>query len=403
MNLAIITIFITLIIIYVYVLINPQFDLLLAFYLMHDLIAFTITKLNFNYSLQIHLILNIILFVRIIIKKKEVLINKNFLILLIFIIYSVINFLYFKFYDFSYGFDKIIIFIIKGVIPSIIIQQLDTYKLNLHKTALLSLIFIVSLILFGVENSLYPGRISFPNQNPIWNARILTVFFTIILFDLHMNIYYKLMLIILNFYSIYLTQSRGPVLAMILAFLLVKLMGKFNFKRTYKSIKIKKNLTYFILIVLLFIISTNINNFLNNSHIIASRFNILLNKSLLLSDANFLSRINLYREAINLIKNNLFFGIGIGNYSYYSYTSNYPHNLVLEILCELGLLGLTTWMFFIIRFFKQLKENTLLKVLFVQSLLFSFFSGDFGSNYEYMLFFITFNCFDIIRLRIKNI
>jgi O-antigen ligase len=53
-------------------------------------------------------------------------------------------------------------------------------------------------------------------------------------------------------------------------------------------------------------------------------------------------RLNIFNETIVLIKQNFFFGVGIGGFAYanYGYDINqYPHNLFLESLVEGGIVG----------------------------------------------------------------
>jgi O-antigen ligase len=59
-------------------------------------------------------------------------------------------------------------------------------------------------------------------------------------------------------------------------------------------------------------------------------------------------RIAIYRSAIDLWLSNPVFGIGLGNFNYYTdnsfhYQPSVPHNVYLEILCETGIIGFLLW------------------------------------------------------------
>lgn len=57
-------------------------------------------------------------------------------------------------------------------------------------------------------------------------------------------------------------------------------------------------------------------------------------------------RLNFYRATLNAIPSHLLFGTGVGSWSMFYYRSDtrgYPHNLVLEMLFEEGLIGLTAF------------------------------------------------------------
>ena len=52
-------------------------------------------------------------------------------------------------------------------------------------------------------------------------------------------------------------------------------------------------------------------------------------------------RLLLYVEALNMFNDNTMFGIGFGGFEHYTFSDQpWPHNFILEILCESGLFGL---------------------------------------------------------------
>ncbi|MEH7119241.1 O-antigen ligase family protein, partial [Neobacillus vireti] len=81
------------------------------------------------------------------------------------------------------------------------------------------------------------------------------------------------------------------------------------------------------------------------------------------SDAGLLSnRDQLYEGAVKLISEHPIFGIGIGNFD--SIYGIYPHNLVLELMVEFGLVGTIIFIFIIIMgYIKSLKSNKNIKVM----------------------------------------
>ena len=104
----------------------------------------------------------------------------------------------------------------------------------------------------------------------------------------------------------------------------------------------------------------------------------------------------MFRISVDLIKNNLL-GYGIGSYSVLAGVDRYPHNIVLELLVELGIIGL---FLFSQPFIKSMRDS--IKMLYKSKnedwafVMFSFsvllfailnaqFSGDIVSN-EYIWF-----------------
>lgn len=69
-----------------------------------------------------------------------------------------------------------------------------------------------------------------------------------------------------------------------------------------------------------------------------------------LSEGSIAGRIEIWTQAIGIIREHPFFGVGLGNYSYVLepaapyHTPIYAHNLYLDIAAELGIVGLTLWL-----------------------------------------------------------
>lgn len=224
------------------------------------------------------------------------------------------------------------------------------------------------------------GRYSFVN-NPIWYGRIITSSLFILFFLIHVintkKYRYKLVLYTIFFIiivplGIYLSiesRSIGPVIQFFLASLL------------YPIVRFFPRFLY------LFVAGVLLTPFIVGS---------ILYKPLtdLLSfDRGILSRLELFKEAFNSLKNNILFGVGIGNFSasniYGSF--NYPHNIVLEVSSEMGIIGviiLAMILFYVakslISELKQSHDTTKLSfviVLFVFSLLGASISGDINGNH----------------------
>lgn len=69
-----------------------------------------------------------------------------------------------------------------------------------------------------------------------------------------------------------------------------------------------------------------------------------------LEDGSNLGRLQIWQNSLNLAKDNLILGVGLGNYSFgLDFTQNYrnamtSHNLYLDLLVELGIFGLISWL-----------------------------------------------------------
>jgi len=63
-------------------------------------------------------------------------------------------------------------------------------------------------------------------------------------------------------------------------------------------------------------------------------------------------RKQMYSDGFNIFRNNVIFGTGFAGYRYFT-GSDYPHNIFIEVLSELGLAGLFVFLMILILFFKN--------------------------------------------------
>ncbi|MGI6455379.1 MAG: hypothetical protein ACOX5R_07100 [bacterium] len=107
-----------------------------------------------------------------------------------------------------------------------------------------------------------------------------------------------------------------------------------------------------------------------------SRFDIFISSENLVEDNNYQSRLEMFSSAYVVIMDNFFFGGGLG---YWDEFSN-PHNLFLDILSQLGLIGFTLFVLGLI--YSLYYSEHMISVLIMFYLLSSMFSGALTSNRE---------------------
>lgn len=119
-----------------------------------------------------------------------------------------------------------------------------------------------------------------------------------------------------------LSGSRGPIISMgvsLFCVVLINIIKKTGYRKYYKKI---------LLIMFLFTIVFTFYLIINNNNIFARLLDF--------NDDNALSRVEMYVFSIDLIKNNIL-GLGVGSFKYFfNDIHEYPHNIILEILLELG-------------------------------------------------------------------
>jgi len=301
----------------------------------------------------------------------------------------------------NYGSHKVLLFI-SLVIPSLLISGV-TLKLN--KYIFVSIIFLMLAVFneFGSPLSILNEITSFyrlgsEDNNPIALSRGLGLGFISGLFLLkpELSKIKKIMIFVLIFlFFIYmiLTASKGPIIA-----LLISLIFYFLFNPYKKKITINNKYVLLVFIMLGFLMVKYFRLILSPFD-----FTFIENRT---KGGSFSSRLELYEILLNDFYNsgvfNLLFGKGTGNYGFlYSGMdqAEYPHNMILEVLYENGIIGLiillTIIFVLLISFFKKkiIKEKMYLFVICIYFLINSFMTADISGN----IFFFIFGYFALSR------
>ena len=172
-------------------------------------------------------------------------------------------------------------------------------------------------------------------------------------------------------------SSRGPMLSLAIAMCIVIIIN-LNINNVIKYLK------YTPLIILLLFISYKLFQFIAASGSINYFLYKLTSFGKNGSDAG---RIQFMTLSLERFKESPLFGVGIGlfqkDYSFASELARYPHNIILEILCEFGLIGITTFTIFILKIISKIKKvPNFLICLFTFYFVNSLLSGDIVGNLE---------------------
>ncbi|WP_068621029.1 O-antigen ligase family protein [Paenibacillus tuaregi] len=287
----------------------------------------------------------------------------------------------------SNGLSKELLLITRGVIPGLYtyIVYKKYGKLSWTVVALFGLAYSGVHLIFGEYTSEYPGRLTLPGDNPIFNARISLIAATAALWGRNIPWPVRLLTLGTALASAFATQSRGPVAAFVAANVLI--FGYFMYKK-YKSGGLRRLKRYAGAaagLVLLGGIAAGIYADDLEQLVGGSRFTVLFSGSQLQGDDNFLGRVDLQLRAFEDFQERPFFGSGLGG-STPPVEKEFPHNVILEIASELGIAGLLLWAVAYLYSLGAVRAYPVLMVLLIQSLGCALLSGDFGFNYEYMLF-----------------
>ncbi|NKC17454.1 hypothetical protein CWC29_001120 [Pseudoalteromonas sp. S4498] len=241
-------------------------------------------------------------------------------------------------------------------------EAINDLKRYLKFFSYFSVWWAFSLYILGFhENYSGESRITFYGiDNPIWTSRYIAVFVIVLFFTTTSK--FKLLFWVTTLVAVYLmiqTGTRSSFLAVAVALLL-------SFGKRVISAK-----TFFILIIL----------------IVFSYFlMVYVGGRLSIGGAEYsiIARTTAYNEALMYIANQPWTGYGFGNYSIVTTgvdERNYPHNLLIEIVFELGLFaGVLCMLYIFIMLRKKMSGLECLYAIFVFHLVNSFFSGDFQGN-----------------------
>ena len=274
--------------------------------------------------------------------------------------------------DASYGADKLNVWILAGLIPAIFILALvpASPTIDWRPITVAAVLTALAMIAFGVDSPTYPGRPSLFGANPIWESRALFIGAIVVLFA-PLPRPFKLVLVPLIVYAGILPVSRGPAIGFLLGICAGGAEKLRTFDRHDRRIQLAWagiGITTALGIVAAFGLFDRVSTILSS----------------FLAEPDVTSRASYITAATQLFQTHPFLGAGLGAFAATG-LDTYPHNLLFEILAELGILGVllvVPWLLFAIR---GAAGSPILMALLVATALFTLFSGSLASNVEFWL------------------
>lgn len=318
----------------------------------------------------------------------EIFYQKNFLIIIKFLIVSLLIFSFSLTYsaNFYFGILKLFCFLI-GVIPSIIVAYfISTYWDETKEKILLNLSFFSALIISLFILILNPidfdklGTINLTTWSYVFVGRYLTLTFisSLILFSLrerNFSIFYAIGIAII-IQAIFLTGMRAALIGLFAITIYYTVVNVISFRYSIK--------TYLPILILLLIIFLSQTIFHNRTEI--------YNRYETITEGNFDQdwsipvRIEAIKIGISNFLDNPILGIGFGGYNnvengFIAVDIKYPHNIVVEFAAELGLIGIGIFIYFLFISGKTVRNLSWeVKSYFIASLIFAFTSKDIASQ-----------------------
>lgn len=324
---------------------------------------------------------------------KEIL-SKDTYFIILFIGYLLLN-LFMRGIHNVNSWMKLVEFIIIAVVCILIFM----YELNRDDIKkIIEIFFIINSILFVILLIRYSNhwlyrmsigwRISTKGLNATWLGRFLAETAVMAFFALNnktMKAIYNIILFIL----IVATGSKSVIIGLLVIYMILMYnsMKKFLEKRKKEE---RKKIILVVVAISIPILSIALMVFLKYIPM-----DFIMKRLLSESSYGGAGRTATYAKAIELFKLNPIFGCGIGNY-FYQYEVHkftYPHNIILEFLTELGVVGgifIVAFLYRLYRCILKIYRDEKVMFLILMALMYfinAMFSGNMTlSNFQFYIF-----------------
>lgn len=323
-------------------------------------------------------------------KIKRILLTPDFFALALSVILLSFSYKNVSYFSDNYYLYKVPIYFFGAIIPFLLLRNFFYYSSSEIKKSFIIgffvggflsiFLWIIGLSTFSLDISLMSSQSRYEYSrvlvNPIWLSRIAFSLSIMSIFGIHngktLKKIIRIAIVIVTSFLGIITYSRGPFVAF-LAVLMIALIPRLRKGRFRISITLLIFLT--ILLLLITVSWYPLINF-EISRSLQYRFSIqqIVNSG----------RINLWRYVFSKIELNSIF-LGNGPYKFSS-DLKYPHNIILEMLYETGILGLLSFIFFVFSTIKR-RRDMIFTLVFIFYLICALFSGDLNSNFQ--LFWIA--------------
>lgn len=308
--------------------------------------------------------------------------SKSFLVFLVFAViyllriitdFALNEFLYISYFEIFFYFISYV------VIPFIAITKVDFNKINVNSLfkTFLSSAFIFSFLSFvfyfkyiGNVVRLSSSTVGEDVVNPLILSYCATLVIGVLVFYLINNKPSRLQkIIILSTISLavvpfFLGASRGSLFALFVPFIIM----------AFSSISIKNFSKIFIISVFVIIALVFLDNYLGSG--LLNRF--LGTKDAIEAGEGSASRLGIWKQSLTQFINHPLFGDKLNT----KYVNQYPHNIYIEVLQQVGIIGFLPVMvlsFFALKFsiliFKNAPQYSWITIFFLQSIMQNMFSG----------------------------
>lgn len=236
--------------------------------------------------------------------------------------------------DYNYMLDKIIGFSIIPFFASLFLLYLvkENGTVGLIYFIRASFVVLILTVAYKLNFGFFHRPVRYFLNGSIVFAWLMGLSFCLCLIvsKINTNLYYKEKLGKYTFIfliAVFWGFSKGPILAALFVYLIANLSGRVKFKE------------FLIMFFVVFFLGYLLFLF-KEEPVISRMLNVFMNSGGVLETSSVNARYMMFSDTISLILKNPLLGVGLGEWGeYVSFGgAKYPHNFILEILSELGLI-----------------------------------------------------------------
>lgn len=259
---------------------------------------------------------------------------------LLFGLYGLINYLFSGGGPFAD--TKILHFLVLGswaVLAPVLIIRADQERINrfIRLLWVYFIIFALSFLLTGVTGVEQVGGLGSSNYQTLGNLAAMAIVICVSLFNFQKSKKGKFLLLLLSsflFIPLIYSGSRQSILGLVLCLAIIFFMEK-----------LERKIIYISLLLIFILLGVGLINITSSSLSDNNALELRMQRFMwALSNSNQGASINLryvfWSDALNMWQEHPIWGYGIGKYPETNEVNAYPHNQFLEVLAELGIVGL---------------------------------------------------------------
>jgi len=269
------------------------------------------------------------------------------------------------------------------------IKNYENFFRGIFSALLIFVLYALFTSIFSIQNVSVNNRIDLGVLNSIWISRAVLECCLISIFILNKNWKYNVFLFLICLPTIFVSGSKGPLLAFLIVLIIY----------LYKISGLRTKFLYLIIFLSIIFFVAKLSKssvWFNSDSYIVERFLSVTPESAsegIKAESRTVVWSVSTKNYLNQDLRHILFGLGVGNasklfYGNYINSRFYPHNLLLEILFEQGLLFLLFILSFGYFLIRNNKNN--FSYLLIYCFLNAMFTGDIILN-EFIFFYLSWN------------